>query len=1035
MSFNPGRIEGGGGSDDTSDTEEDTTDTEPDTTEAEPETTEPDTSRTVEGPGGVERDFDTGAPEPDPSPPEPEESESDTDASPSPPEGITSPSSPDPDPPSEPDPPSVPDFEESESDTSTSEPDPPDVVEGPGGVDRDLDTGAPVDEDQTDAPEPDAPRTVEGPGGAQRNLETNEPEAEPEAPEPDTDTSDITADDIGGTITGSAVSDEPEPTQTQSVSSATTRSQAIQRDTQRRNAGELEADEDIADSLTSGGFLDDGREQLNEATVENPIEQDELADLSEDEIKRQVAEANPGLSPRDVVVEQGQDGSVRFSTDIDAQDARELVAAQNDGIAPDEVQFDQQGNAYATQSGFDPLSGEFVPNEQDLRGASQQFQEGVGVVSEIGGEVFNAITFTNDPEGAVESAGTLFDAAKAATRSGSIPDRADAFYGEIQDDQGQESVSESAFEGVVQGVGAVGDAPGLVLQGENVAEFTGGVTANVGENPAETAETATVVAGETTAEAGKALATSARQNPAGTLGMITGGVVTGLGTGALASRGIYRVGRRFKTRTSSVGGEDIDAEELTSEEVLEGEERFPSSDDPEATREDPAEQIIDQAEENTPTEIEQQFEEAGVEGDADLKKTLDQEPEGPGDKRTAQGLSTPEQGSELAEQYETTGTSAGPELSPNFLGLDSTPDYSLRPGIPRFGNQPTAVVVRTDVENPDARTVDEFDQELRRADEAGDPTALAIRSEFDNDDFDPVAEAEAQFPPGTDFVDVGSGPVRDRLRRLGIGSDFRTDIDGNRIPIRTVAPEGEVDGGTRTLRDLLDDDRAQAGTGTAGTSRVSRDISVRRGSTPDETPSTPIPPSSASPGGFNSDPSGTSSDIGQSGSGTPSSPSDPPSSPPSGSGTGSGTGGSGFGGSGGGSGTDVSPPGDSGPGTSIDIGGSGGGSGGGDSGGSGGPGGSGGGGGDSGGSGGGSTGTFGGSGGGDGGGSGRGQGTLSLFGGESANRRRPRLPGPDQDADDRERDFGTIGSRNPYGTDFINPLTGDVLRTDLETED
>jgi len=297
MSFNPGQFGGGGGgSDDTdSDSESETDDTaefvegpggvrvevgddqqaadgqdtQTDSEPVEPDTSESDTSRTVEGPGGTERTFDPTSPLD---------------------ENVSEPEPPEPDPPDEPDPPSVPDFEESESDTSTSEPDPPRTVEGPGGVDRDFDSGAPVDSgSDTSEPEPSPPEpdTSTGDTTTEEQTRTETPEGVPPDPEsgpsPDPESDGPGAPDFGDRsddfrAEGDAetrTADETDPISREDRAGATTEAEraALEREEAIFEFAN-QVDQQVPARITTDDFVvEDGQARLSEAAIDRIAKQ------------------------------------------------------------------------------------------------------------------------------------------------------------------------------------------------------------------------------------------------------------------------------------------------------------------------------------------------------------------------------------------------------------------------------------------------------------------------------------------------------------------------------------------------------------------------------------------------------------------------------------------------------------------------------------------------------------------------------------------------------------------------------------------
>jgi hypothetical protein len=446
---------------------------------------------------------------------------------------------------------------------------------------------------------------------------------------------------------------------------------------------------------------------------------------------------------------------------------------------------------------------------------------------------------------------------------------------------GGSDLPDRVVTGAAQAASDIANPAGLLTSAETAVEVgTSAPSTILDEGGRDVATTAGAVG----LTAGAATVDSAQENPAGFAGGAVFNVVGGAGAGSQ----LGRLGRATRDRTRTAGGTKIDVEELASEDVIRNVEtdgaegdRFPGADDPELYLSDPAEAVRQQADANTPQQIDDAFSDAGIEDGTTLTKALDVEPEGPGRGRADTGFSSAP-GETLEEfDYETPGSFAGPELSPNFLGLGgSGGGFSFRPGTPDTGNNPTAVLARTDVENTDADTLDEFNQEM--IDRAGDTTAVTKPANEVN-----VGEIEAVVPPGAQFRSVGSGGVRGALQRVGIGSDFYTEIGGRRVPLRTVAPDRD-----RGDSDVLDD---SGGSSTRNTGAGSLDELSERVETPTDRP---VP-------GFG---------IGGSGAGESSSPTD------------SGVSGSPFGdvssgfssGSGGGSGGGGSPPGSGGtpPGTS-----------------------------------------------------------------------------------------------------------------------
>jgi hypothetical protein len=313
---------------------------------------------------------------------------------------------------------------------------------------------------------------------------------------------------------------------------------------------------------------------------------------------------------------------------------------------------------------------------------------------------------------------------------------------------------------------------------------------------------------EETADRAVETAEAIQENPA-QLGTLAGGLVWSLPASVAASTAISRSVRSASSIRRTAGGTEVDVEDLASDEVVrfqqtggaEG-DRFPGADDPALYQSDPARAVREQSRQQTPESIVNAFDEQDVEGDAFLKKALDVEPEGPG--RGAGGFtSTPDETginpedittSQVTDSdagdfaYENPGAFFSPEVSPYFLRGSGDASFSFRPGVPDTGNRPTGVIARGDVESPGAGTQLEFAQEL--AEREGEPLFLtkpAGSSQLN------VGEAEAVLPAGTDLADIGGGRVRQTLRRFGIGSDFYTRVEGERVPLRLVTPERDRD--------------------------------------------------------------------------------------------------------------------------------------------------------------------------------------------------------------------------------------------------
>lgn len=233
-------------------------------------------------------------------------------------------------------------------------------------------------------------------------------------------------------------------------------------------------------------------------------------------------------------------------------------------------------------------------------------------------------------------------------------------------------------------------------------------------------------------------------------------------------------------RVRTAGATELDPEDVYRSDLLRESgdqivaEELPGVTRPDLYQESPADALRAQAEEFTPTEVEQLFEARGVTEGSVLTRALGTEPEGPGIGRG--GLTTRE------GDYEVPGASFSPELSPSYLRTGG-----------ELGLRPTAVMARTriaDVEASGAETdinqLQEFEQEIM----AREGEAEAVPSQM------PISEAQAEavVPPGVDLQRVESGgPARRLARRAGIGSEFYVEVGGRRVPVDPVAPTGELD--------------------------------------------------------------------------------------------------------------------------------------------------------------------------------------------------------------------------------------------------
>ena len=522
----------------------------------------------------------------------------------------------------------------------------------------------------------------------------------------------------------------------------------------------------------------------------------ELTESGREELAGAIA-AQRGVSEE--IVSVSADGDVSFSED--AVRSAPAPAEQRNGPADtDLVAPLQDGSASST-----PSNSSTARTQSTRSPRLNSPPEGTEDVLE---EATTGGLLSEDTEEEIGDLGQRFSDANQFVVGSIAAGASAATLGTVDDD----SAPVEALEGALSVPGQAANVFSLASAGETAAEVTEEVLVDTA-NPTteniieEEGVAATLGAAGTAADvAASQLGQQIQNNPARLAGQVAGGVVTGAAAGRVAGR----VGRGARDRIRTAGAERIPLEDVANQDVIDfvesgGErgERFPGARDPDQFQTDPAEAVRQQADDFTPEQIREQFEDAGIEQGTDVKKALGVEPEGPDGDRGFE--SAPD---ETADDfaYETPGSFVGPEVSPNFLGIESRSSFSFRPGLPDTGNNPTAVVARTDVENPDAGSLREFNREM--VDREGETTARPKPASEVN-----PGEIEAVIPPGARFREVGDGGVS--LPGVGrVGADFFTEVDGRRVPIRTVAPEDRVDaasGSTRGLTDFLSDERGQLG--------------------------------------------------------------------------------------------------------------------------------------------------------------------------------------------------------------------------------
>jgi hypothetical protein len=429
-------------------------------------------------------------------------------------------------------------------------------------------------------------------------------------------------------------------------------------------------------------------------------------------------------------------------------------------------------------------------DEQRLREAAAQFNQDVRSGVNRAAAVSPLTLADEAVRGGIETAGVDTD----------LEGTVDTAYGEAQFDTERlgEGNIERAQEAAAESLLTATNPFALAQAGETGTE----VAANLDEE-VETGDAATAAVGASALaigrETGEAIVTRARRDPSRFGGSLAGELVLGAGAGRAA--GI--AARRGVDRARTVGGTRVDLDELTNPDTAAyyndpdadvGEEaRFPGAEDPDLYETDPAEAVRQQADEYTPAPIREDFEAAGVEEGTDLKKGLETEPEGQADPpRLGRGSGFITE----AGGYESPGGFAAPELSPNFLGVGRR-SFSARPGLPSLGGRPTSVIARTDVENPDADTLDEFNRELIE-DRIEDTTAVTKPAETAGEAGGlRTGEIEAVIPPGARFRAIDS--ATSGANRFGIGASYYTEVRGRRVPLRLVAPEDSIDTDSATV--------------------------------------------------------------------------------------------------------------------------------------------------------------------------------------------------------------------------------------------
>jgi hypothetical protein len=517
--------------------------------------------------------------------------------------------------------------------------------------------------------------------------------------------------------------------------------------------------------------------------------------------------------------EQTGDGTPTFGEQL-ATDTQTAPSQQRTTAAS--VQQASAGNLLPDVDVVSATEGAFGFGADVIEGAQDSpVGEGLGAVADASSDLAKA-TSENVVQPGAELAGDTADVFRAIDQNAGP-----ALFTDIRDltrGEGQEQAPPSQIEQTTQAAATgfgesanyatVGAPSEAIRVGDTLfegLEYTGEAVEEQGLEPGleESYEAAAAVERDVIEQT----AEQAQKNPARFSGAIAGGAVASVGTGVLGGRALGRAGRAARDRVRTAGGTKIPLEDLTTEDVDrfyrtggESGERFPGAENPELYKTDPAEAVRRQAEQ--PDIVKERF--GATDGEPILTKTLGVEPEGPGRGRAGQGFQSAP-GESLEEfDYETPGSFAGPDVSPNFLGVKGRdPSFSLRPGLPDLGGQPTGVFIRTDVENPRASNLNEFNQEM--IERSGETSAVTKPAGEVN-----PGEVEAVIPPGTEFADAGGPPIRNTLRRLGVGSDFYTEVQGRRVPLRPVVPDESSTVPSTPTSTELSTRGSQVDTGTGG---------------------------------------------------------------------------------------------------------------------------------------------------------------------------------------------------------------------------
>jgi hypothetical protein len=299
---------------------------------------------------------------------------------------------------------------------------------------------------------------------------------------------------------------------------------------------------------------------------------------------------------------------------------------------------------------------------------------------------------------------------------------------------------------------------GLALAVESGAEFAEGSAETLGRGQLVPLAEAYTVTGRESAEAGFEMVTT---DPAGAAGAATGGIITGFAAGKAIERGARAV-RSARVRANT--DVTIDAEDLTSPGVREGETRLPTfsrraqSDTGEAIAE-----FRERLRSETPDVIAEQLDESlafhGTE--SELPRSRFQA---------------------LSGESELPGLFVSADLSPLRLPFGDDGPSSFRPRLPKlFDDSMAAGIVNPDVDAlPDDLSLSGAREFLEQQADEG---VAFVRGQQIR-----TSEQEAIFPPGTSFVEdptrvalrTDEGLVPLRFYRTERSGDVDVDVDLDR---------------------------------------------------------------------------------------------------------------------------------------------------------------------------------------------------------------------------------------------------------------